>query len=543
MTFLPMIRCKRINSGSWKGPLSVSLIEKFRAGQRGASYFLDGPSLSGRDLGYTEENLFSTDAFTYSPNGESTEMGLQVFFLNPSSYEGFDGGAGSRYQARREVRSFWYPTWLAQAAALCERSRLLDAPAEEKSSEEIILAAKGFDILIIYTSTPGYANDAKLAESLKEAYPHLLIGMVGPHATVLPEEILKGCRALDFVARGEFDYTVAEIAGGKDLSEMQGVSYAREGKILHNPDRPPIRDMDALPSVLDVYRRDLNIRNYFIGYLLHPYLSIYTGRGCPGRCTFCLWPQTIGGRVYRTRSVESVLEEMARAKKMFPEVKEFFFDDDTFTADPLRAEKIAEGLKKLGVTWSCSARANVPERTLRVMKDCGLRCIMVGVESGSDQILKNIGKGITTAQAHRFVKTCRELGILTHATFMVGLPGETRETIRQSIRFARELDPDTIQVSIASPYPGTEFYRQAVENGWFVSDLVSSSGVQKASIEYEGLSGGEIFDAVEVFYRRFYFRPRPILRILKTMAKDRETCRRRLGEAKEFLNFMRSRRG
>lgn len=470
-------------------------------------------------------------------------MERRVLFLNPPSYEGFDGGAGSRYQAKREVLSFWYPTWLAQAAALCPNSRLLDAPVEGMAPGDTIRAAKGFDVAIIYTSTPGYHNDARLAKEIKEEYPETLVGMVGPHCTALPEETLQGCKALDFIARGEFDYTLSDIARGRPLSEVRGISLFRNGKIIHNEDRPPIQDLDLLPSVLDVYKRDLDINKYFIGYLLHPYLSFYTGRGCPGRCTFCLWPQTIGGRTYRTRSPESVIDEMRRAKGMFPEVKEFFFDDDTFTAKLERVEEIARGLKKLNITWSSSARANVPEKTLRIMKESGLRCLMVGIESGSDQILRNVKKGITTSQARRFVKTCKELRITTHATFVMGLPGETKQSIKETISFAKELDPDTIQVSIASPYPGTELYEQAQKNAWFMdSDLVSGSGVQQVSLEYGNLTGREIYEAVETLYNRFYLRPRPIMRILGTMIRDKDLCKRRLREAKEFFGFMRDRK-
>ncbi len=469
-------------------------------------------------------------------------MFKRVFFLNPPSYEGFDGGAGSRYQAKREIRSFWYPTWLAQAAALCPQSKVLDAPAEDMDAAESVSAGKDFDILIIYTSTPGFTNDAELAHRFKREYPDMFVGMVGPHVTALPEESLLAGKSLDFVARGEFDYTIFDIANGKSLPEVEGISYVSDDKIICNKDREPIQDMDALPSVLDVYRRDLNIKKYFVGYLLHPYLSVYTGRGCDARCTFCLWPQTIGGRKYRTRSVQSVIEEITRAKKMFPEVKEFFFDDDTFTAKFRRAEEIAGRLKKLNITWSCSTRANVPEKTLRIMKEGGLRLVMVGIESGSDVILKNIKKGITTDQCRKFIRTCRKLSIATHATFAVGFPGETRETIRKTIAFAKELDPDTLQVSIATPYPGTEFYQQAVENNWLVSsDVVSGSGVQHASHEFEDLSKEEIFDAVETFYNKFYFRPRPILRILRTMMRDKDVCKRRLREGWEFFNFMHTR--
>jgi hopanoid biosynthesis associated radical SAM protein HpnJ len=470
-------------------------------------------------------------------------MQKRVFFLNPPSYEGFDGGAGSRYQAKREVRSFWYPTWLAQAAALCPYSRLVDAPANDMSPRQAIRAAAGFDLVIIYTSTPGFANDAKLARQFKRAYPNVMIGMVGPHCTVLPQESLERCRALDFVARREFDFTIADIAGGKVLSEVAGISFAAHGEIVHNPDRPLIENMDLTPSVLDVYQRDLTIDNYYVGYLLHPYLSVYTGRGCPGRCTFCLWPQTIGGRRYRARSVGSVVAEMFRAKRMFPTVKEFFFDDDTFTAQRKRAREIAASLKKLDVTWSCSTRADVDAKTLAIMKDGGLRCVMVGVESGSDVILQNIKKGITTDRMRLFFKDCRRLKIQTHATFVLGLPGETQATLEQTLQFAKELDPDTIQVSIASPYPGTELYEQALANEWMVkSDLVTDTGIQQVSLSYQNLTRTEIFDALEKFYNQFYFRARPILRILDKMMRDQETAKRRLREAFEFFSFMHNRK-
>jgi len=470
-------------------------------------------------------------------------MTKRVLFLNPPSFEGFDGGAGSRYQAKREVRSFWYPTWLAQAAAFIPGSRVLAPPVEEKDLEDTIQAGQGFDLIIVYTSTGGFLNDAKLAQGFREKYPTISLAMVGPHTTAMPEESLRGCQALDFVVRGEFDTTLVDIANEVPLAEVDGISYRRGNDIIHNRNRRPLQEMDSLPSVLDVYKRDLPIEKYFVGYLLHPYLSLYTGRGCPGRCTFCLWPQTIGGQKYRARSPRSVIEEMKRAKDMFPQVKEYFFDDDTFTANLQRVEEIARGLKGLDIVWSCSTRANLGERTLGIMKDSGLRCLVVGMESGSDEILKNIRKGISTAQMHRFMKICKHLKIMTHGTFIVGLPGETKASIEQTIQYAKELDPDTIQVAIATPYPGTEFYRQAIQNGWIrPAHLVSCSGIQQVSVQYQDLSHKEIFDAVEEFYHRYYFRPKPIIRILRTMITDKDTCLRRLREANEFFRFLQKRK-
>jgi len=225
---------------------------------------------------------------------------------------------------------------------------------------------------------------------------------------------------VDFAARNEFDFTIKEVADGRDWKSVLGLSCRdANGQIQHTPDRPILENMDNLPFVTPVYKRDLNIQRYFSGYLKHPDMSFYTGRGCKSRCTFCLWPQTVGGHRYRTRSVGHVIEEMAHAKKAFPEVKEFFFDDDTFTDDLPRAEAIAREFGKLDVTWSCNAKANVPRATLEVLRENGLRLILVGYESGNQQILHNIKKGMRVDVAKRFAKDCRELGIVIHGTFIM----------------------------------------------------------------------------------------------------------------------------
>ena len=293
-------------------------------------------------------------------------------------------------------------------------------------------------------------------------------------------------------------------------------------------------------------KRDLAIANYFIGYLRHPYLSLYTGRGCKSRCTFCLWPQTVGGHRYRTRSVGHVIEEIAWAKKAFPEVKEFFFDDDTFTDDAPRAEAIAKQLGKLGVTWSCNAKANVARSTLKILKDGGLRLLLVGYELGNQQILHNIKKGMRVEVARRFTKDCHDLGIVIHGTFILGLPGETQQTIQETIRFAREINPHTIQVSLAAPYPGTYLYDQAAREGWLDAEhaeLVDANGVQIAPLHYPHLSHTEIFDSVETFYKKFYFRSSKIASIVAEMVLSPAMMKRRLREGVEFFQFLRERRG
>jgi hopanoid biosynthesis associated radical SAM protein HpnJ len=472
---------------------------------------------------------------------------LKTLFLQAPSFDGFDGGAGSRYQAKREVKSFWYPTWLAQPAALVPNSRVLDAPADELSVEQSRRIAREYSLVIMHTSTPSFPTDAKFAELLKADNPNVIIGLVGAKTMVDPEGSLQATADIDFVCREEFDFACKEVAEGAPLSTVKGISYrGADGRIMHNPSRPILENMDELPFVSPIYRRDLRIENYFIGYLKHPYVSFYTGRGCRSKCTFCLWPQTVGGHRYRVRSAANVIAEVQWIKENMPEVKEIMFDDDTFTdsSNLPRVEAIARGMGTLGMTWSCNAKANVPFKTLQVMKENGLRLLLVGYESGDDQILHNIKKGLRTDIARRFTEDCRKLGIVIHGTFILGLPGETRATIEKTIDFAKQINPHTIQVSLAAPYPGTTLYKQAVDNGWLqqndAANLVNDKGVQLAAISYPHLSKEEIFHSMEVFYKRFYFRPSKIWEIVKEMLVSWDTMKRRLREGVEFYRFLRA---
>jgi hopanoid biosynthesis associated radical SAM protein HpnJ len=472
---------------------------------------------------------------------------MKTLFLQAPSYEGYDGGAGARYQMRREIQSFWYPTWLAQPAALVEGSKLIDAPPHRLKFDDIVPEAKRRELIVLHTSTPSFASDIKTAEALKSINPDLKIGMIGAQVAVEPEPSLRASAAIDFVARNEFDFTIKEVAEGRKLSSIAGLSWrGADGSIVHNDERAVLENMDELPFVTPVYKRDLVIENYFGGYLLHPYVSFYTGRGCKSRCTFCLWPQTIGGHRYRTRSVGHVVEELIWARKAFPQVKEFFFDDDTLTDNLPRVEALAREIGKHGIVWSCNAKANVPRDTLKVLKDNGLRLLVVGYESGNQKILHNIKKGMRVDWARRFTKDCHELGIRLHGTFILGLPGETKETIEETIRFAREMNPQTIQVSLPAPYPGTFLYKQALANGWLVdenAELLSERGTQVASLSYPHLTHTEIFQSVDEFYKRFYFRAPKIASILGEMVRSPEVMKRRLREGVEFFRFLRERRG
>jgi hopanoid biosynthesis associated radical SAM protein HpnJ len=402
---------------------------------------------------------------------------------------------------------------------------------------------KAHELIVIHTSTPSFKSDVKTAGMIRALNPKAKIGFIGAKVAVEPQESLEACPALDFVCRNEYEFTIQELANGADWSTIKGLSYRdKDGRIVHNPEREILTDMDRLPSVLPLYKQ-LQVENYFGGYLLHPYMSWYTGRGCKSRCTFCLWPQTIGGHKYRYRSIEKVVEEVKYVQKEFPQIREIFFDDDTLTDNHDRVEELARALGPLGITWSCNAKANVPRKTLEVMRANGLRLLLVGYESGNQKILHNIKKGLLVEVAKRFARDCHELGILVHGTFILGLPGETRETIQETLAFAKEVNPRTLQVSLAAPYPGTFLYKQAKENGWFASDidLLTDDGTQIAPLNYPHLGHTEIFESVEEFYRKFYFRPSKIAEIVGEMLTSRQMLVRRLREGVEFFQFLRNR--
>jgi len=470
---------------------------------------------------------------------------MKTMFLNPPSYDDFDGGAGSRYQATREVWSFWYPTWLAYPAGLIPGARLLDAPPHGYTPEQTVAEASDYDFIVIHTSTPSLKMDIRTAEAIKVVNRECVIAFVGGHPTACPEETLRLSEVIDIAARKEFDHSMAEVAQGIEWEKIGGISYRKNGIIHHNPDRPALTNeqLDKLPFVTEVYDKNLNYLRYNSPYCQYPYVSMYTGRGCPARCTFCLWPQVTQGHRYRVRSAENVYEEVVTMNSKFPKMKELFFDDDTFTADPGRARKIAQLLKPLGITWSTNSRANVDYETLKVMKEGGLRLFVVGYESGNAEILKKIKKGVRLDRARRFTRDCHELGILIHGTFILGLPGESRETIEESMRFAREMDCETIQVSLASPYPGTELFEYVTAHGYLAVDpLLDEAGYQKCTVQYPNLTADEIYQSVEHFYRSFYFRPRYIFKSVRKMLTSSEECKRLLKEGMQFLSTMRQRR-
>jgi hopanoid biosynthesis associated radical SAM protein HpnJ len=414
-------------------------------------------------------------------------------------------------------------------------SKVVDAPPHKISIEQTVAMAKDFELLVLYTSTPGFHVDVKISEMMKDANPKLKVAFVGPPVTVDPDDALRHT-AIDFVVRREFDYQIADYARGKPLEEIPSVSFRKNGTIVHNPEGAVIENLDELPWVTKVYQRDLDVTRYNVPFLLNPFISFYTSRGCPAMCTFCLWPQTHSGHRWRLRSTDDVANEVRFAVQAFPQIKEIFFDDDTFNYQKARTVELCRKLKPINFTWSCTSRVTTDYETLKAMKDAGCRLLIVGYESGDPQILKNIKKGATIDMAERFTANCKKLGLLIHGDFIIGLPGETPASIRKTIDFAKRLDTETIQVSIAHPYPGTEFYDYVKKNNLITIDsMTDDGGHQLPNITYPGLDRAELVDSVEQFYGEYYFRPRVIWRVVRKAVFNSAERRRLTKEAREYM--------
>ena len=337
--------------------------------------------------------------------------------------------------------------------------------------------------------------------------------------------------------RREFDYQIADYAKGKPLEELPGVSFRKNGSIVNNPEGPAIENLDALPWVTKIYKRDLDITRYNVPFLLNPFISIYTSRGCPAHVYLLPlaadpFRPPLAAALVRRHGQRSALRARSSSRSM----KEIFFDDDTFNYRKERTIELCKKLKPLNFTWSCTSRVTTDYDTLKAMKEAGCRLLIVGYESGDPQILKNIKKGATIDMAERFTANCKKLGLMIHGDFIIGLPGETRESIRKTIDFAKRLDTETIQVSIAHPYPGTEFYDYAKKNDLITIDsMTDETGHQLPNVIYPGLDRGELVDWVERFYGEYYFRPRVIWRIVRKAIFNGDERRRLTKEAREYM--------
>lgn len=468
---------------------------------------------------------------------------VNVLMLNPPFHPRYSRSQRSPAVIKSGV--MYYPIWLACATGVLEQAgfnvQLVDAPAAGYDLEYVLDLAAEFRprLVVVDTSTPSIHNDVEVAEAIKSRVSEAFLLLVGPHVSALPEASLQLSPAIDAVARREYDYTVRALAqlldGGGDLgtTHCEGLSYReQDGTIIHNSDRPFIEDLDALPFVSQVYKRHLRVEDYFYSITRYPEVTIVTGRGCPHRCTYCLWPQTLIGRRYRKRSVANVADEFEFIAHELPQVKEVFIEDDTLTVSQKRAVALAQELIRRGnrLPFTANARADVSYETLRWLKQAGLRLLCVGFESGDQQVLEAMHKGITVEQFYDFREAARRAGVLVHGCFMAGNPGETRESLAKTLKLAQKLRPDTAQFFPLMVYPGTEAYEWAARNGYLAADdfrdWLTPDGLHRSTVSRPDLSAEEVVAWCDHARRSFYLRPRYVAgKAWEVIAHPREARR------------------
>jgi radical SAM superfamily enzyme YgiQ (UPF0313 family) len=465
---------------------------------------------------------------------------MKILLLNPPFFPRFS--RSQRSPAVTKSGTLYYPFWLAYAAGVLEENgfeiSLLDAPAKNISLNDTLKIAKDIspELIIIDTSTPSIHNDIDAAEKLKSLLPNCFILLVGTHVSALPGETLGLSGKIDAVARGEYEMTALELANNirknnLSLDGVRGLSYIKSGALTHNPERDPISALDKLPFVSKVYKKYLDPKNYFFAASVYPEVQIFTARGCPFRCFFCMWPQSFQGRIYRTRTPQNVLEEFLYIKNNMPEVNGVVIEDDTFTIDKNRVKAICELLikHKVNLKWNANVRADLDIETMKIMKAGGCYLIIVGIESAEQLILDNINKGINAASIQEFFDNARKAGLLVHAAFMAGNPGETKESLKKTLDVAKKFLPDTVQFFPLMTYPGTKAYEWAKENGFLkinsFRDYLTKNGFHRCVIDLPNLSGKDLQEWCDKSRFSFYFSPRYLFYKLKQMTSKEHLIR------------------
>ncbi len=474
---------------------------------------------------------------------------MKVLLINEPFVEDFC--RTQRWAARTRGRVLRAPDWLAYATAVLERAggidaRLYDFPARRWGRDEFkeLINKERPDVLVLDSTTPSVSSDLSLAADAREICSPFII-MVGPHASALPEATLIDSNgAVDAIAVGEYDETILDIVENiNNLRSVKGIVFQGESGPVRTDPRPLIEPLDRLPFPA---WHHLNLLDYFDGTKLHPYIDIFSGRGCPYRCTFCLWPQVMHGRKVRLRSPEAVVDEMERDISLCPEVisgGEFFFEDDTFTAVKSNAIAICEEILKRGlkVRFSVNARSDSYDvEMFKIMKRAGARMLLVGFESGVQEILDNVKKSAKVEDAYRFMEAAKQAKLAVHGCFVLGLPGETEETIDRTIDFALSLGLDTVQFSAAVPFPGTEYYAWCESKGLLRArswDDWLEEGEQAGVVEYPGLGRERVNRAVDRALKKFYFRPSYMVKfVLNT--QSRADLYRKLRGARNFISYL-----
>lgn len=481
---------------------------------------------------------------------------MKVCFINPPfkpEYGKFSRESRSPSIGHSGV--LYYPLWLIYAACVAEKNGFevvfIDAPAKRLNKEQTLERVKNeaadAKLFVFDTSTPSIYSDVEFAGAIKDQYPEAFTMLVGTHPSATAEETMNISTKIDGLARHEYDYIVRDTAialrDRTDLSTVMGLTWRKEGQVIHNPDAEHITDLDNIPYAADFIKRHLTVTDYVFPAAAFPAIQIFTGRGCPAQCNFCVYPQTLHGHKYRLRSPENVIGEIEYIIKNFPDVKEIVFEDDTFTINKKRVTEICNLMleRKIKIRWLCNARVNLDYETMCLMKKAGCHLIIPGIESVNQQILNNIHKGTTVEQIEKYVENARKAGLMIHACYMVGNQGETRETMEATLAAAMRFKTDTAQFFPLIPYPGTGAYNWAKSNGYIngkYDEYIHEDGTLNCIINTPELSAQELVDFCQYARKKYYLRPWYIGHRIVRGLRDPEDLKRSFkafGKLKETL--------
>ena len=479
---------------------------------------------------------------------------MKIVYLN-GPYRRKHYSRSSRSPAVTKSGTLYYPIWLAYAAGWAEKHSdfdiyLIDAVARKWGHSELTgyLAGIAPDLVILETSTPSISEDLATAGAIKSQLPSCRVVMVGPHATALPDELLRTDCRIDAVVRGEFDQTCLELAqalaAGESWENVDGVSIIRDGDIIHTPERELLDDLDAMPFASDIYARHLDPADYFFAAAQYPMVMTITSRGCPHRCQWCLYPQVIHRGKYRMRSAVSVAAEFAHIAERLPRVREVGIEDDLFTGNKKRLREICRLLieKDNRLNFWCDTRVDLDYETMCLMKAAGCRLLIAGFESADQAILDRIGKGTKVSQAHEFVKNAKRANLLVHGCFVLGNPLETPESMSRTLEFAKRLNPDTAQFFPMIAYPGTSMYRWAKENGCLRTEdydrWLTFDGLHDSVIDLPGLPGEQVRRFCDYARKKFYLRRGYMFGKMAQSLRDSREARRNVKAFCRFAKYL-----
>jgi len=474
---------------------------------------------------------------------------MNIAFINPPFFPKYS--RGSRSPAVTKSGTVYYPIWLALAAGVAEKNGhniiLIDAPAEVISPEKVFERLSAFkpDLAVIETSTGSINSDIRFSEGLKERFKSAFVGLVGNHVTACDKETLEQSKIIDAIARNEYEETIIDIADKiakkESLENVLSLTWRNGEEIIVNGNRPALTQeyLDSIPFASQIFKRFCNSKDYFFSAGRYPQMMVYTGRGCPYLCTWCVYPQNFYGHAYRHRSPESIAAEFKYIEENFPEVVEVTVEDDTFTVYKKHTIEVCKLLiaQNNKLTWTCNVRADLDEETMKWMKKAGCRLIIVGFESGSNEILKLMKKGMRI-ERFKAAENAKKTGLLIHACYMMGNRGETLQTMNETLELAKKMNTDTAQFFPLMLYPGTEAYDWAKNEGLIKAksydEWLTPDGLHNTIVGTHDLSPEEIVDFCNYARREYYLRPAYFLVKLKTILAHPSEIRRTI---KAFLNF------